>query len=230
MSLKRKKNDSSHSSKSIKPHRVRNYFIMPLIYTAILLVIALPIQLVLKDKIYDSIAQGYKNATTHSFYDEVSIDRKLPLSQNETQEVMYKPIVQNECYGKIMCESAGLNCDVYRGADSKSNLRVGVGSVDALPGGDKPVKVYGYSTKYFKKLSNVKKNDEVIFNTTYGKYTYKVKNIVVAESFDEKSLDNSNSLIMFCSNGSDAFDCKKPEKLYVVAELVSGPRAMEDVK
>ena len=230
MSEKENKKARSRSADYVQPHKVRNYFVIPVVYALILLIIAVPIELAIKDKINENILNSYRNTKNYSYYDEISIERKLPLSGNETQKVVYAPIEKNEGYGKLIIESVGVNCEVYRGIEGKSNLRVGVGSDNALPGSDDTVYVSGYSTKHFKNLCNVKVNDIVTFNTTYGKYTYKVCDVLVTENLDNKLNGRKPSLVMYCANGNAPFDCDRAEKIYVIADLVSGPAAVEDVK
>ena len=88
--------------------------------------------------------------------------------------------------------------DIYFG-DNSSILKKGVGQANSsyLPGEDKRTILSGHNTGVFKELLNVEKNDEVIIETVYGKFTYNIENIKIIEDNDTSILSSNYDLIMY---------------------------------
>jgi len=88
--------------------------------------------------------------------------------------------------------------DVYFGDDS-SILKKGVGQANSsyLPGEDKRTILSGHNTGVFKELFNVAKNDDVIIETVYGKFTYNIEDIKVIDDNDVSILSSNYDLIMY---------------------------------
>lgn len=90
--------------------------------------------------------------------------------------------------GTISIASTELSVEAYQG-DLETELRMGAGhsSVSLLPGQDGNVVFAAHRTSYFKPLQNAAVGDEVLFETTYGTFTYRVREIRILKS-DEFSL------------------------------------------
>lgn len=88
--------------------------------------------------------------------------------------------------------------DVYFGDDS-SILKKGVGQANSsyLPGENKKTILSGHNTGVFKELFNVEKNDDVIIETVYGKFTYNVDKIKIIDDNDVNVLSSDYDLIMY---------------------------------
>lgn len=88
--------------------------------------------------------------------------------------------------------------DVYFGDDS-SVLKKGVGQANSsyLPGEDKRTILSGHNTGVFEELLNIKKDDDVVIETVYGKFTYNVENIKIIEDTDTNILTSNYDLIMY---------------------------------
>ena len=90
-----------------------------------------------------------------------------------------------EQIGTISISSVEMSVEAYQG-DLETELRMGAGhsSVSLLPGQDGNIVFAAHRTSYFKPLQNVAVGDEVIFETTYGTFTYNVREIRILESGD----------------------------------------------
>lgn len=90
-----------------------------------------------------------------------------------------------EQIGTISIPSADMSVEAYQG-DLETELRMGAGhsSVSLLPGQDGNIVFAAHRTSYFKPLQNVAVGDEVVFETTYGTFTYEVREIDILESDD----------------------------------------------
>lgn len=88
--------------------------------------------------------------------------------------------------------------DVYFG-DDNSILKKGVGQANSsyLPGEDKRTILSGHNTGVFKELLSVKKNDDVIIETVYGKFTYNIEEVKIIKDTDTNILTSNYDLIMY---------------------------------
>ena len=98
-----------------------------------------------------------------------------------------------EQIGTVKIDSASVDVKLYQG-DSESSLKLGAGHSTSsyLPGQGHNVVFAGHRTSYFKPLENVKVGDTVAVQTTYGEFTYTVREIKILEkdSFGEITKDN----------------------------------------
>lgn len=88
--------------------------------------------------------------------------------------------------------------DVYFGDDS-SILKKGVGQANSsyLPGEDKKTILSGHNTGIFKELLNVEKDNDVVIETVYGKFTYKIEDIKIIKDTETNILSSNYDLIMY---------------------------------
>jgi LPXTG-site transpeptidase (sortase) family protein len=98
-----------------------------------------------------------------------------------------------EQIGTVTIDAASIEVNLYQG-DSESSLKLGAGHSTGsyMPGQEHNVVVAGHRTSYFKPLENVKVGDTVVLTTTYGVFTYTVREIKILEqgSFSEITKDN----------------------------------------
>jgi len=89
---------------------------------------------------------------------------------------------QADQIGTIRISSVDIDVGVYQG-DSEDELKLGAGHYFAslLPGQDGNIVVAAHRTTYFRNLENLKTGDEVEFDTTYGQYTYQVREIKILD-------------------------------------------------
>lgn len=86
-------------------------------------------------------------------------------------------------YGHLYGFSIGLSAPVYYG-DSNLILRYGVGqsTTSFMPGFGRIILISGHNTTFFKCLKNIAVGDEIIFDTNYETYTYRIYRVEVMES------------------------------------------------
>ena len=90
-------------------------------------------------------------------------------------------------YMNIRSDAIGLHTKVYFGDDGNIiDYGVGQYSGSALPGDGKMILLDSHNHTYFKPLKNSKVGDEIILETFYGNYIYRVFDIQV---MDEKDLE-----------------------------------------
>ncbi len=98
-----------------------------------------------------------------------------------------------EQIGTITIDAASVQVNLYQG-DTETSLKLGAGhsTNSYMPGQNHNVVVAGHRTSYFKPLENVKTGDTVVLETTYGVFTYTVREIKILEkdSFGEITKDN----------------------------------------
>jgi len=126
-------------------------------------------------------ASGASGATPAPLQKETAV--------TEPDETLVVPFYYyGEQIGTISIASTEMSVEAYQG-DLDTELRMGAGhsSVSLLPGQDGNIVFAAHRTSYFKPLQNVAVGDEVLFETTYGTFTYKVREIRILES-DEFSL------------------------------------------
>ena len=158
----------------VKVRKKENYFINGIIYS---LILVLSISFVFRDKLSIGL-------------DMISLMRIKEETINKEVVVKDKKIISYPLYGdkygsiKILNEQG----DIYFG-DSSDILKKGVGqsSFSVLPGEEGTTILSGHNTGVLSKLFDTKKDNKIIIETIYGKFTYKV---VSSEVIDDTSYDS----------------------------------------
>lgn len=112
-------------------------------------------------------------------------------------------------YGNITINNQTGN--IYFG-DSTTILKQGIGqlSTSKLPGENGTTVLSGHNTGLFKELNNLKNNDIVTIQTTYGKFKYKVKTNKIVKETDISSIEENYDLIMYtCYPNKDIYGDKR---------------------
>jgi len=88
--------------------------------------------------------------------------------------------------------------DIYFG-DDKSILKKGIGQANSsyLPGEGKTTILSGHNTGVFKELLKVKKDDDFIIETVYGKFTYNIEKIKIINDTNTSILSEDYDVIMY---------------------------------
>lgn len=162
----------------------KNIIITSLLYVVILL---LPSVFVFRNEasiILDTIS--FMKVDINNGNKEVLVDGEKIISY-PSYGSRYATIYLNNSHG-----------DVYFG-DDNSVLKKGVGQANSsyLPGEDKRTILSGHNTGVFKELLNVKKNDDVIIETVYGKFTYNIEDIKIIKDTQTNILTSNYDLIMY---------------------------------
>ena len=102
--------------------------------------------------------------------------------------IINRPGIGEE-FGNLTISSIDFESPVLHG-DSKLELDQGIGHFpgSTIPGEKGNVIISGHRHTIFRPLEKVKLGDEVIFETTYGKYKYKVSEIKVVDESDAYEL------------------------------------------
>ncbi|MEQ8196620.1 MAG: class D sortase [Clostridiaceae bacterium] len=133
--------------------------------------------------IFSMVAWGY---IKEAFYlcNFIVKDSYIP-AQTSTAPGKLRFPVWGEAYGTLTISSADINCKVIFGDGDKELLR-GAGHFDGsmFPGEGGNIVLAGHRETVFANLGNVKKNDDIIFNTSYGKYIYRVSQIKIVGAND----------------------------------------------
>ncbi len=121
-------------------------------------------------------------------------------------------------YGNITINNQTGN--IYFG-DSTTILKQGIGqlSTTKLPGEGGTTVLSGHNTGLFKELNNLKTNDIITIQTTYGKFKYKVKTNKIVKETDITSIEQNYDLIMYtCYPNTDIYGNKR---LIIYANQIS---------
>lgn len=211
---------SSHKSKN----SVLPYIVFPIIFSLIASVVLLPVVFRLNSTAKSYIGKAESVFAAGSYDVVVSDDKFTPSDVRSGTVTLDRYFEQGELIGSVICESAGLNTDLYYG-NSNASLRNGAAvSADVLPGQDSVSYIQGYSTGAFKALKNIKVKDIINMKTSYGIYEYRVNDVrTVNSAMDSKSEWTDADLILFCSDSEKPFGNYGNWDYYVFAEKLSGP-------
>lgn len=108
------------------------------------------------------------------------------LNQEEEKKTKYKYPSLGQEFGNLIIQNANINYPIING-DSQKNLLNGIGHFDGskFPGEGGNIVLAGHRETVFKNLGNVKKDDRIVFNTSYdGDYIYKVIDIKIVDAKD----------------------------------------------
>lgn len=128
-------------------------------------------------------------------------------------------------YGNIRIESLDINLPLYYG-DKLSILKNGVGQSSGayFPGEGGSVICMGHNTKTFLyKLPEIKKKAEIVIETTYGEFKYKVDHTKVVNMYDVDELpvqDDEEILMLYTCYPVNGLG-HKTDRFVVYAKRVS---------
>ena len=117
-------------------------------------------------------------------FDELS--RSLP--KPKTAPILPRPAA-GSVIGRLVIPRLNLRAMVREGTDEHI-LDVALGHVSgtALPGTPGNVAVAGHRDRLFRCLRNIARDDQIIFETTYGDYTYQVQDTTIVKPSDTEVL------------------------------------------
>ena len=137
-----------------------------------------------------------------------------------------------EYFGDVVIKSVDLNVPVYHG-DREEELLKGAGHYNGsrFPGEGSNVVLAGHRNSVFGKLKNAAKGDEVVFNTTYGEYTYKITEIKIVNGNDNSIVQplESEKLTLYTCYPFD-YVGNAPKRYVVICDLVKGTPVKELMK
>ena len=181
----------------LKKLKFKNTLVTSLIYVSILL---LSITVIFRNQI--SLILD----VLQSMNVKINEINKEVLTQGD--KIISYPLYGNKYAQIYINDSQG---DIYFG-DSSSILKKGVGqkSSSYLPGEGKTTILSGHNTGVLKELNSLNKNDEIIIETTYGKFIYKVEEKEIVEDTNVEILEKEYDLILYtCYPNSNLYGDKR---------------------
>lgn len=160
-------------------HKRWFYVIYPLSFFAISVLLTFTL---LKSPMDEALARWqaiWMSGAPSYQYANSSSTKKDPIKAKET-------ITAGTQYGELACETAGIRCPIYYG-DGEEQLKKGVGTYigGGLPGSKDVCILGGHDTVYLSDIEQLKKGDNIVIDTSYGAFTYKVAMQDVIEAQDQ---------------------------------------------
>lgn len=162
----------------------------------------------------------------HSDYKPTVQIKETKSSANENKVLFPK---YGEKFADIVIDKVGLTVPVFNG-DSEEMLLRGAGHFNGsrFPGEGGNVVVSGHRNSVFRALKDVSKGDNIVLDTTYGKYVYKISEIKIVKGNDKsivQPLDNEKLTLYTCY----PFDYigNAPNRYVVIGNLVEGKSIKE---
>lgn len=123
-------------------------------------------------------------------------------------------------YGLVTCERIGLKAPLYLG-DNEKIFEDGAGTSTryALPGKNGTALIGGHDTTFFAPLSEIKEGDEIVVDTIYGSYTYKVTATKVEKvsKYKADKQDKESKIILYTCYPFGDIASEREERFYVYA-------------
>lgn len=167
-------------------------------------------------------------------YESVFIENHVEVSENNGEETVKKsdvPIYNyGEMYAYIKCGRIALNAPVYKG-DNDTILMNGIGQnfASSQPGFGRLILLCGHNNTYFNALKNIKKEDIIEIETSYGTYRYQVSDMKILDKNDESAYDFSSKkeqLVLYTCYPFDMLSLTQ-YRYFVYASLISGPKFVD---
>lgn len=190
------------------------YIIVPVVFSAVLLIALIP-AFIKADKLAESYIATAREKISNSgsiivFNDEAYISSDI----TDGEVKLDKRLAKGDKIGSLVCENAGVNTDIYYGIGVQILGRgAGLNPDYGLFGEDKVVYLEGLQAEALKNFDSISEGDIIEIKTFYGTFGYRVS----AESFE-----NSKADLVICSVYS-AEPFGKSEKQYICAYKISGP-------
>lgn len=200
---------SLHSTKYGRHYAVLPYILTPVIFVLISVLALLPAGKFLMNYAVSTVHKAQTKLIMD--FNDIQPDR----NENENNTSLDSISIQSgQKLGRIVCDEAGINADVYCGLNRVS-LREGAAlKADAsLPGSGRTVKIAGYRTTAFKNIDFLKEGDIITFETMWGSFDYKVYSIKEQSKSDGREGD----LIISTAVNSSPFSSYEDKQLYVYA-------------
>lgn len=107
------------------------------------------------------------------------------------------PPANGEILGRVEIPRLDVSVVVRAGSDART-LQLAVGHIPgtALPGETGNVGLAGHRDTFFRRLKDIRPDDEIHFETPQGSFVYRVERTVVVEPTDVWVLDQSDSSIL----------------------------------
>ncbi len=215
----------SEKKKKRKKHRaVLPYITKPLTYLLISLVIVIPLALILLNY---SVNLVHKAQPSFAFsISDIQLNDSAYVKSDVKSGTVKRPgLSAGDKVGELSCNGAGFSCNVYYGKN-RISLKRGAGmTTDVLPGDRGVCEMYGERANAFKAVKNLKVGDTLTLDTSWGSFVYSVSAVQVSEQPPEDTMPQS--LLLVCAADDTVYSNLNEEKLYVLADIESGPQLEE---
>lgn len=142
-----------------------------------------------------ALTRVYEAWDSHQFDREMraSLERRGVSPAPKAPKGEFRPIPEGTLIGRLSIPRLHLN-DIVRQGASEETLRVALGHVQstALPGQGGNVAVAGHRDTLFRVLRKIRPNDSIVFETTSGRYEYKVESTQIVSPTNISVLDASS--------------------------------------
>lgn len=193
----------------------------------ILLLVILLIFLSVKNSFKEDIDNCFSSSKPE--FSAKELKEEYTSSTNETESVYYADIDEPDkgtCYAEISVKN--VNQKIYYGFSDEALLQgVCQYSKTSLPGFNKPIMLYGYSSTSFSNVGDLQNDDIVTITTNYGVYRYKVTTASVFSNNENVpyNLEAEKEILVLCTDYPfDEYKMSNSETYCVIAEKVSGPQ------
>lgn len=166
--------------------------------------------------------------TTKQSFTAVDNKQVATNAKNELPSSKIDYPVGGQLYGKVKIEKLQLNVPLYFG-DTEEILREGAGQFmgSVYPGELGTTLIGGHNVDDFGKLGAAQVGDEIMLQTTYGNYVYRINRLDVRDKKDKEINDmiyqrNDRRLILYTCYPIDSLGLTN-ERLFAIGEFVSGP-------
>jgi sortase A len=122
-----------------------------------------------------------------------SLERQI-LTEKQPHEIQPKPAIKTgDVLGRLDIPRLGLSVAVLQGTNSRM-LRLGTGHIEGtpLPGEVGNIGIAGHRDTYFRRLKDIRKNDEIQFQAATGLFRYQVDWVKVVAPDDLSVLSPSS--------------------------------------
>ena len=215
---------SEKKRKRIKHRAVLPYITTPIIYLLISLIIIVPLCFILLNYSV-SLVHKAQPSFAYSISDVELSTESFKKSDVKSGTVSRPALEAGEKAAQLSCKAAGLSCDVFYGRNRVS-YRQGAGlKTEILPGDTGVSEIYGERADAFKPLKNLKIGDRLVLETSWGTFVYSVSDLKTGTQPPEDTMPQC--LLLVTSNDDKVFSNLNEEKLYVLADIESGPELEE---
>lgn len=125
--------------------------------------------------------------------------------------------------GTIRIHSVDIEVGVYQG-DTEKEFRLGAGHFlgSFMPGQDGNIVLAAHRTSYFRHFEDLKAGDQVEFETTYGLFTYQVREIQILEKkdFDLITAETDQEQLTMYTCYPFTYIGNAPERYVVMCDLI----------
>lgn len=128
-------------------------------------------------------------------------------------------------YGRIISDPLGLDVPLYYG-DSDEILQLGAGQYanGAVPGMDGTIIIGGHDSTYFNGLKNMTEGGMLEIETDYGRFEYKVAEIVILDADSDMSVivNSGRAMVLYTCYPYDSLIGQSTQRIFYMCDELGG--------